>query len=672
MTPAGYWNPVILELTGIKTPGGTIPALLNHDIEQPIGQTDSISIDSAGIQLAGMITGEDAAAQQVISHAKNGFKWQASIGASIVRQEFLKSGEKTTVNGREVSGPMVIVREARLKEISFTPLGADENTAASVAASSTLERGVSMNFEQWLAAMGLQPATLTEAQRRALETAYNAEQGLAASGGGNAGQGAGNGASGAVGARGASGGGAGTGTAVMDPSLEAIVADQRRESDRIQRITQLTAEAIRDRRDMLESFNALGQSAIQAGTSVQEFDLNLNRLFRRLPPGGASRGDRHSGRVLEAVICRSGKLNGLEDHFDAQTLNAADRQYPHGIGLRELLLLAAREHGYQGPTSADLEGILRAAFRDDGMIRANDGTSTISLPNILSNVANKFLLQSFNAVESGWREFSSIRSVRDFKQNKSIALTGGFTYEKVGPAGELKHATIGEVAYTNQADTYGKMFAISRQDIINDDLGALTEIPMKLGRGAALKLNLAFWTAFLATGSPAFFSTAHANVVTGAGSALTFAGLDAANQKFKKQTDPDGNPLALTPKYLVVPTELETTADVLMTSMIVNTGGSSTKDQVPNANIWKNKFQVVVSSYLSNANLTNNSATAWYLVADPADLPMMSVAFLNGRETPIVESADADFNTLGIQMRGYHDWGTAQQEYRAAVRAAGV
>ncbi|HEX6985677.1 MAG TPA: hypothetical protein VF170_09880, partial [Planctomycetaceae bacterium] len=68
---------------------------------------------------------------------------------------------------------------------------------------------------------------------------------------------------------------------------------------------------------------------------------------------------------------------------------------------------------------------------------------------------------------------------------------------------------------------------------------------------------------------------------------------------------------------------------------------------------------------------TGYSALAWYLLADPSDMPVIEVAFLNGRDTPIVESADADFNTLGVQFRGYHDFGVSLQEYRGGVRMKG-
>jgi hypothetical protein len=74
---------------------------------------------------------------------------------------------------------------------------------------------------------------------------------------------------------------------------------------------------------------------------------------------------------------------------------------------------------------------------------------------------------------------------------------------------------------------------------------------------------------------------------------------------------------------------------------------------------------------LANALYTGNSAKAWYLMTDPNDLPLIEVAFLNGQEAPTIETADADFNVLGVQMRGYHDFGVALQDPRAAIKCKG-
>lgn len=373
-------------------------------------------------------------------------------------------------------------------------------------------------------------------------------------------------------------------------------------------------------------------------------------------------------KAIEAALAQSAGLRDVERHFKPDVLEASDAY--RGIGLKETVKIAAEENGYASVGTADIRGMLQAAFTPRVDVQAGAGFSQADISGILSNIANKFLLQGFTSVDSTWRKIAATRAVNDFKTVTSYSLTGGMTYEKIGATGELKHATIGQLSYTNQADTYGRLFAITRKDLINDDLGALSKVPFKLGRGAALKFNDVFYTIFLNNSS--FFTSGNNNVTTGGGSALSSDALKDAVVKFRKQTDPDGLPIGVEPALLLVPSELEIPAVELMTSNLVNTGGSSSTNKVPNRNIWAQKFEVAATPYLSNSTYTGYSTTAWYLLAAPDDLPVIEVAFLNGIETPTVESADADFGSLGIQMRGYHDWGVALQEYRGGVRAAGA
>jgi hypothetical protein len=100
------------------------------------------------------------------------------------------------------------------------------------------------------------------------------------------------------------------------------------------------------------------------------------------------------------------------------------------------------------------------------------------------------------------------------------------------------------------------------------------------------------------------------------------------------------------------------------------------RDNTPNARVpitnpHTGKFRVEVSRYLSNSNYVGNSSKAWYLLSDPNDLPLIEVAFLNGQEAPTIETAEADFNVLGVQMRGYHDFGASLQDTRAAIKSKG-
>jgi hypothetical protein len=123
------------------------------------------------------------------------------------------------------------------------------------------------------------------------------------------------------------------------------------------------------------------------------------------------------------------------------------------------------------------------------------------------------------------------------------------------------------------------------------------------------------------------------------------------------------------PAILLVPTALSAVATQLNKSLELRDTTANTK--FPVANPHQGKFRTEVSRYLSNARYTGNSAKAWHLLADPNDLPVIEVAFLNGQESPTIETAEADFSVLGIQMRGYHDFGVALQDPRGGVKATG-
>ncbi len=349
--------------------------------------------------------------------------------------------------------------------------------------------------------------------------------------------------------------------------------------------------------------------------------------------------------VIEASFALQGGLANVEKHYDAKTLEAAHKARRE-LSLGEVLVQAAAANGYDGPrrlTASTLRPILAAAW------------ATHSISGILSSTVNKFLLSGFTSVESAWRSISAVRSVNDFKTLTSYRLNGGFKFEKVANGGELKNAGASDESRTISADTYGIMTSVTRTDLINDDLGALTAVPQRIGRGGALKLNDVFWAEFVDDAS--FFTSGRGNLSAGS-LALSLANLKALATKFRKLKDPDGNPVAVEPRILLVPVDLELAAAEIMGSSLIQSGATSGQ---PDRNVLAGRYQVVASTYLTNT-------TDYYLLASPSDLPVMEVAFLNGVQSPIVETAEADFNTLGVQMRGYFDFGVAKAEYLAGMK----
>ena len=348
--------------------------------------------------------------------------------------------------------------------------------------------------------------------------------------------------------------------------------------------------------------------------------------------------------VIQAAACMVGGLPRIEKAFSEPVLEAAHKR-ARTIGLQDILLTAARQNGYDGGAriSADsVRPVLRAAF------------ATHDISDLLAATYGKFLLASFTAVENVWDQISVIRPVSDFKAATGLRLDGDFKFQEVGNDGKLKSADAGDDKRTIQAKTYGRMSSITRQDIVNDDLGALTQVPQRLGRGAALQLNGVFWTEFESSNSTAYEAKTPA-----AGNALSLTSLKSAVGDYRKLKDPDGNPLGFTPALLLVPPELEITAAELMGSSLIH----GTSGAAPSTNVLQGRYQVVSSAYLS-------SASTWWLVANPADLPTMEVAFLNGQRQPTVEQAEADFDVLGIQVRGYFDFGVSKGDKRAAYRMA--
>jgi phage major head subunit gpT-like protein len=374
----------------------------------------------------------------------------------------------------------------------------------------------------------------------------------------------------------------------------------------------------------------------------------------------ANYGGEQFPQIMQAAFCRNAGLGNLEKVFQPEILEASDKY--EGVGLAEMLLQCAHRNGYSGRmslTSGNLREVMEAAF------------STSTVTTMLTQAGDKFLLDGFERVAQRWREVSSTRSVSNFRQHTGFRLTASMEYEEVPASGELQHGDVAQESWNIQAKTYGRLFTITRANIINDDLGAFDALRTRIGMGAGIKMASVFWTAWLAAvNGAAYWTSARANYQTGATTALGDAALSAAVTLFRQMPAPDGNLLDLEPDRLLVPPELEAVARKLYVSQEMRDTTANTR--LPVANVHQNRFRPIVVPQLSNSTYTGYSTTHWFLCADPRLLASAEMAFLNGREQPTVESSDADFNTLGIQLRAYHDFGVAMTEYRASVLSAGA
>jgi hypothetical protein len=643
MRVAQWRYPVVVDFSGLAIPSQNRPIRVGHNPDRLVGHSSTIAIESGRLVAAGVLSIPGADTDKVVAGARNGFPWQASIGTRVEKYDFIKEGQTVLVNGRQFTGPVNVVRRSTLGEISFVDIGADGNTSANVAAAAKENDTMT------------DTATTTQT---AQDTTATAPAATAASDAPAAAQPAQAPAAPPVQAAAVPA----DGTMVADPVARMRI-EAAAELDRIGAIRKLCGEdhpdicakAIRDNWDVKDTELAILRDRPEA-PNVQVPDNNV------------------TGTVLEAAAALTARMDGIEKVYDEKTLDVAAKNFRGGIGLQELLLQAAWANGYTGRTFRDTRAILRAAFYGEpyadpyGDVRGEGGFSTVDMSGILSNLANKFLLKGFFSVERTWRNICAVRSVKDFKTAHSYRLIGVDQYQPVAPGGELKHGTLGNETYTNKADTYGLILSVDRRDIINDDLGAITTVPQKLGRGSGLKINDVFWTIFL--NNATFFTAAANNYISGASSVLSIDGLTAAETMFLNQVDAQGKPIGIMPSIILVPTGLSAMATQLFKALEIRDTTANTK--YPVANPHTGKFRSEVSRYMGNTQYTGSSTTAWYLLADPEDLALIEVAFLNGQESPTIETALADFDHLGLKLRGYHDFGVALQDGRAGVKNAGA
>lgn len=413
-------------------------------------------------------------------------------------------------------------------------------------------------------------------------------------------------------------------------------------------------------REEAKAFPDVVAKAIEQGWTVEKTQLEVVKAERDALKATVEAGKLQDGRPGVPHIAASGKgvkadqkilacaasmgagLDNIEAKFGAETCNMAS-----DLRIRTLTGLVNAGLAAEGKSERvdrhDQGAFIKAAF------------STVSIPNVLSSVMHKFAISGYGSVEQVWRMIAQVIPVVDFKTVNGVSLTAAGLLKSLAKDGEIEHMALGDATRTVKADTKARMVTITRQDIVNDDLRVLAEMPKKFGFMAARTFNTDFWAALVA--AVANFSAGNGNTTTGA---LSLTSLKAADALFGALKDGDGNPIGVDASRLVVSTANRATALEIFKS--TNLVGGSSKDVA--TNIFAGKFEPVVTSYLTGV--------PWYIACDPNAIALMQACFLNGNEAPVIETAQADFNTLGISMRCYYDYGVAFGDPKAAVRSTGV
>lgn len=361
------------------------------------------------------------------------------------------------------------------------------------------------------------------------------------------------------------------------------------------------------------------------------------------------------------VHARAGIVNSLLHRVapDRHKLEDIGRAY-RGMSLLDIgrALLSARGVRVTMLSRSDLA---------DAMMRRGGGMhTTTDFPYLLEDAARKNLRSAYEAAPQTWLPLASPVTLSDFKESRQLQVGDAPGLDEVLEHGEFSSGTITEAREKVQLKTYGKKFSITRQALINDDLSAFGQVPMAFGRKARdLESDLA-WAQI--TSNPTMgdgavlFIAAHGNL-SPFGQDLTVGHMGDGRTAMRRQKGIDGvTPLNLTPRYLIVPAELETTADTLVTA-ITPAQASQANPFGPNG---RTPLTVIVEP-----RLDDNSRKAWYMACPASEAPVLYYATLDGQTGPDLRQQEG-FDVDGIQFRCRHDVAFKAADWRAIYKDSGA
>jgi hypothetical protein len=355
----------------------------------------------------------------------------------------------------------------------------------------------------------------------------------------------------------------------------------------------------------------------------------------------------------ERVTRRDAVANALLHRYSPTLFQLDDsaRQY-RGMSLLEL----ARE----SLTNAGVN--TRGLSRDEVATRSLHSTS--DFPEILSAVTNKTLRQAYETYPRTFMLFCRQVLATDFKAMNRVQLGEAPQLLEVGESGEFKRGTLGESKESYKVKTYGRVVAITRQTLINDDLDAFTRIPAMYGNSIAQLESDVVWG--IITANPAMadgnalFHTTHKNLAA-TGTALAVDAVGAARAAMALQTGFDKKTvLNIRPAFLIVPAALELKAEQLVAQNLVP--ADSTK-VVPQS--------IRTLSPISEPRLDAASATSWYLAASPNQIDTIEYAYLEGQQGAYIETRNG-FDVDGVEIKCRLDFGAKAIDWRGLYKNPGA
>ena len=613
--------PEILIMSGCVLPEtGQVPLLDSHgrySVSDVFGSVRDFSVD--GDTLIGTaFYSETQAADDAFRKTKEGHLTDYSAGYRVMKEMKLSENQTTEINGRTYSGPCILITEWALTEVSTCPIGADptakarsekpKNQPGEKAGSSKKENGMNEKLRAYLVRCGMRSEATEDEAWAFLDSLGGTER-------------------------------AGV------PDDEKIRAEER---ERISTITTMCerhacgdmARALIEGKKTVEDARAAVLGAIEKREKARDDDAPGFRVEM-----GVEGRDKFRAAAIDSMIVRAG-------------LVAVENRSKLALGHDELM---GRSQVEIARLSCRFAGV---SDRGTPMEVVGRALTSSDFPIILANIANKSLADGYESAGETWMSWAATGSVNDFKTHTMARVSETDDLDEILESGEYKYGNMSESSEQYRIATYGKLFAISRVAIINDDMGALTDIPRKHGEAAARKVGDIAYAVLTANSNMgdgvALFHATHSNLGTAA--AIGITGMAAGIKDMGLQKDMKGNrSLNIRPEYVLAPRSVEASAEVFFTSDKFDAADAG----ATRTNIYAgNKFTRVYE-----ARLDDDSETAWYLLS--AKGKTVKVFFLGGNMAPYMETRQG-WNVDGAEYKVRIDAGAKALDWKTMYKNPGA
>lgn len=415
--------------------------------------------------------------------------------------------------------------------------------------------------------------------------------------------------------------------------------------------------------EILEGVRKAGLESSFAEELIKDTSVSLDAARAKIIDKIAEKSPKIDGRNGSAVITRDESdtmVRGIESailhRHNPQMFKLEDegKQY-RNLSLVGMAKEVLESSGVKTRYLSNMEVAALAFKRSGGMHTTSD------FPEILANVMNKTLRSNYDEAPATYGPIVREVEVPDFKQISRTQLGDAPQLVEVPEHGEVQKGSMSEYAEKYAVKKFGKIVAVTREAIVNDDLGAFMDVPAKFGVAARNLISDKVWDIFNANANMAdgfaLFSSQHANLGT-SNSAIS-GGLAQMRQLMKKQKGLGGvQYINLMPRFLIVPAERETEAEALVNTLVV-------PESPTNANpyIFARTLSIIAEPRLS--------AAPYYLAAAVGQIDIIEIAFLQGQRGPRIETK-LGFEVEGMEVKSMLEFNCKAIDWKGLVKNAGV